>query len=281
MVNDLGSGTTRLFIAFLLAGGVVAGSVQSGQTLGALTVPAAALPSGCALKPPAPRPAPISRGGVTVIHGATWSPFPTNPWSGSDRKFVTAVRKAIDGAPRMPDGPPLEARDAAAFELKWVEHILEAYHAGYASADGSQVEVFAVTFNDVKFATPAPSGMLNRPRGERSLASIPTDVWIARDAARRISAPRGRQVVRRGTAQCRREANAARPVHARREVLMCRSSSRAAFLSAQLHMGGRRQLQVRRPVRARSRSDAARHSWALLPVLGPGATASIQTICLD
>ena len=168
MANDLGLGTTRLLVAFLLAGGV-AGAERSGQTLSALTVPAAALPSGCALTQLAPRPAPIARGRVTVIHGAPWSPFPTNPWSGTDRKIVTEVRKVIDGTPRMPDGPPLEAREAAALELKLADNVLEAYHAVYASADGTRVEVFAVTFNDEALAKPERlSETMNPPRGLRS-----------------------------------------------------------------------------------------------------------------
>jgi hypothetical protein len=69
----------------------------------------------------------------------------------------------------MPDGPPLEARDAAAFELKLADNVVEAYHASYAAADGSQTEVFAVTFNDSTLAKPEPlSAMVNPPRGLRS-----------------------------------------------------------------------------------------------------------------
>jgi hypothetical protein len=173
MVNDLGLGTTRLFLAFLLAGSVPAGLVQSGPALSVLTVPAAELPSGCALKQAAPRPPMTSRdsrGGITIYGAsASWSPFPTNPWSGTDRKFVAAVHLAIDATPRrpLPDAPPLRARDVAASELKWAQNILEAYHAVYATTSGDEVVVDAVTFSDVKFAL-APqsvSAMLNPPRG--------------------------------------------------------------------------------------------------------------------
>jgi hypothetical protein len=169
MANDLGSGTFRFFVALLLVGGAVAGSAPSWQALSTLTVPLTALPSDCGLKEPAPKPAPITRGGVTAIQAVPSSPFPTNPWSGTDRRIVTTVREAIDGAPRMPDGPPLEARDAAAFELKLADNVLEAYHAAYASADGSQTEVFAVTFNDSTLAKPEPlSATMNPPTGLRS-----------------------------------------------------------------------------------------------------------------
>jgi len=169
MANDLGSGTFRFFVALLLVGGTVADSARSWQTLSALTVPPTTLPSGCSLTQPAPTPAPMTRGGVTVIQGVPSSPFPTNPWSGADRRIVTIVRKAMDGAPRIPDGPPLEARDAAAFELKLADDVLEAYHAAYASADGSQTEVFAVTFDDSTLAKPEPlSATMNPTTGLRS-----------------------------------------------------------------------------------------------------------------
>ena len=139
------------------------------QALSALTVPAPALPDGCALTlPPAPSPAPVSRDGVTVIN-LPWSRFPTNPWSGTDRATVAAVHRAIDARPErpLPDLPPEAWRGTTASVQKWAENILGAYHAAYAGMDGRQVEVFAVTFNDVKL-TAAPesvSAMLNPPRG--------------------------------------------------------------------------------------------------------------------
>ena len=149
MVNDRRADTARICVAFLLTGGVLTSSAQSGQALSALTVPAAALPDGCALTPK--------------------SRFPTNPWSGTNRETVAAVHRAIDATPErlLPDMPPEVSRDAAAAERKWADNILGAYRAAYGSWDGRQVEVFAVTFNDVKLTT-APesvSAMLNPPRG--------------------------------------------------------------------------------------------------------------------
>ena len=165
-----GSGIgTRLLTAFLLVGGVVAGEGQSRPTLNALTVPAEALPSDCALRPPAPRPIPSSRAEGTVIRSVEYSPFPTNPWSGSDRKLVTQVRQAIDGTPRLPDGPPLEAADAAGFLLKLADNVVEAYRAAYASADGSEVGVWAVRFNDDSLPKPGRlPGTMSPPRELRS-----------------------------------------------------------------------------------------------------------------
>jgi hypothetical protein len=157
-VNALGSWTAQLVVAFLLAGALVADPARSGQTLSTLTVPAAALPSDCALTPPpAPNPA-IVRGGVTVVRGtppSQFPQFPTNPWTGTDRKTVAAIHMAIDAKPArpLPDAPPTSSRDAADAELKWSDNILEAYHAAYTPVDGYQVEVFAVTFNDEKLTT--------------------------------------------------------------------------------------------------------------------------------
>jgi hypothetical protein len=82
---------------------------------------------------------------------------------------VTEVRKTIDGAPRLPDAPPLDAREANAFELKLADNVMQAYHATYVSADASEVEVFALTFNDAALARAEPlSATLNPSRGFRS-----------------------------------------------------------------------------------------------------------------
>jgi len=185
MVHVFRFRTAQLPIALLVAGGAVAGFAQTGQSLSALTVPTVALPSGCALTPPqTPSPAAGARAGAVVIV-SSGSRFPSNPWSGTDRKTVAAVHMAVDGARErpLPDVPPTTPRDTAAAELKWAENILEAYHAAYTAVDGYQVEVFAVTFNDVKLATaPEPlSAMLNPPRG-------PTTRIVRGTTAIRVSA---------------------------------------------------------------------------------------------
>jgi hypothetical protein len=182
MVNDLGPRTAQAFVAFLLTGGLVAGS---GQTLSRLTVPAAELPNGCALNPSAPKSAPTASAGVTVTHGAAPQrfSFPTNPWAGVDRKLVAAVHMEIDATlePPLPDRPPTTARESAASELKWADDILEAYHAAYTSPDGHQVEVFAVTFNDIKLATPPPPDAmrLTRPGLTRRLVHGATVIRVS------------------------------------------------------------------------------------------------------
>jgi hypothetical protein len=71
----------------------------------------------------------------------------------------------------MADGPPLEPADAAVFLLKLADNVVEAYHAVYVSADGPEIGVWAVRFNDDALAKPEPPpGMINPPlpRGFRS-----------------------------------------------------------------------------------------------------------------
>lgn len=164
------TGATCFFAASLLVSGLVVGHhPQSGPTLNALTLPSEALPSGCALQQPAPRPESGSSAEGTVVRSEEWPSFSTNPWLGTDRKLVAEVRKAIDGTPRLPDGPPLGPRDAAAFLLKLADNVVEAYRAAYVTADGSQVAVWAVRFNDKALATPEPLwGTMNPPRGFRN-----------------------------------------------------------------------------------------------------------------
>ena len=156
--------------AFLVAvATVLGGEAQSEPTLKALTVPGETLPRGCALKKPAPRPAPGARGEGTIIRSMEWFPYPTNPWSGTDRRLVAEVRQVIDGTPRLPDGPPLEPAAARAFLSKLADNVVEAYRAVYVSADGSQVDVWAARFNDDRLAQPEPlPGTMNPPRRFRS-----------------------------------------------------------------------------------------------------------------
>lgn len=151
MSNDCRLSPLGLLAGFLVVGGAIGGSAQSGQIMNALTVPAAARPTDCALQQPA------SISTVSAFSERVVSLFPANPWSGTERRLVAHVSKAIDATPRVaPDGPPPEARAAAELDLKWADNILEAYHAAYSSANRSEVEVFAVTFTDAKLAPPEP-----------------------------------------------------------------------------------------------------------------------------
>jgi len=170
-VADVTRSVVTMSIAVACLGGVIAAaSTQSALSLSALTVPAASLPGGCALTPPpAPALAQVSGGGANSIQLSPRFGFPTNPWSGTDRKIVAMVHRAIDGPEPvrpLPDLPPTASGGAAASERKWAENILEAYRAEYVSGDTGRVEVFAVTFSDAKL-TVAPdslSAVLNPPR---------------------------------------------------------------------------------------------------------------------
>ena len=126
MSNDSRLSRLGLLVGCLLFGGAVDGSAQSGQIMNALTVRAAARPADCALQ----QPTSTSNSTVSAFSERIWSLFPTNPWSGTDRRIVAQVSKAIDATPRVaPDGPPPDARAAAEFDLKWADNTLEAYHA--------------------------------------------------------------------------------------------------------------------------------------------------------
>jgi hypothetical protein len=199
MMTGSDSGVTRVVAVLLLVGGVVAGEAQTGPSLNALTVPREALPSDCALIEPAPKPVPSARGEGTrtVVSSVESAAFPTNPWSGTDRKLVTEVRKAMDGTPRLPDGPPPERADAAVFLFKLADNVVEADRAVYVSADGPEVRVWAVRFSDDALAKPEPPpGMINpppRPRGFRSrLAQGATVVLVTAPSSNEcVRAPRG------------------------------------------------------------------------------------------
>lgn len=159
---------SRIAVACLLVVVSAAVRAQSGFQLNSLTVPATSLPSGCLLKPtPAPRAAPVAGGAVTVIDASLQ--FPNNPWSGTDRKLLARIHAAIDGAPRkpLPDVPLPPPRHPIADESHWAGNVVHGYRAAYTAIGAPQIEVFAVTFSDVKFAV-APeslSAMLNPRRG--------------------------------------------------------------------------------------------------------------------
>ena len=187
--------TGRIFVAMLVSilGGPASAATQSLAPLSLLTVPAAALPAECALYQPPPTPSTVSGGPARTIRLASSLTFPTNPWSGRDRAIVTAVRKAIDGAPRLPDGPPLDAHEAAAFELKLADHVVEAYHAAYGPNE-SRSDVYAVTFDDVTLAATDPlsaataSSRRFRSRLVKGASVIVVSAPVASECVRAIDA---------------------------------------------------------------------------------------------
>ena len=162
----------KLFISasLVVVAAAITAAAQSGPALSALTVPAAALPEGCALIPPAPSPLPVVRGDVVFLNGSPKSPFKSNPWQGTDTKSVKLVRGAFGHPPRaLPDLPPMSARQLAEADEKFVENVLEAYHADYIATDGSLVNVNALTFSDATFVPSETLGsMIGATRGIRT-----------------------------------------------------------------------------------------------------------------
>ncbi len=145
--------------ALVMVFGMAVVLAQSAPDLGGLTVPAASLAEGCRLTPPPPTPTPIPlpppEGGVMVFASNRAPQFPSNPWFGSDSTYVTKVRQAFERGPaiRLPDGPPLEPKEAAKLAWTLKGDIAEAYRASYDTTGGT-VLVQAVRYTDAKWATP-------------------------------------------------------------------------------------------------------------------------------
>jgi hypothetical protein len=98
-----------------------------------LTVPAAQLPDGCALKAE-------TRGTMTVFG------FPGNPWIGDDRQTLARMRERAEGSPDVPDGPPLTRAAQARFQARLADGVEEGYSAVYAQAGERDIVVHALRF---------------------------------------------------------------------------------------------------------------------------------------
>ena len=170
-----------LFLVVLSPGWAARSSWQTDVTLALLTVPEKNLPSGCQLTsnvPPAPPTVspPTLRGGQTVITvnaGSSYH-FSSNPWIRADRRLLRELRNRIDGVPRVPDAPPLSAREVAAWEQRWVADVVEGYRAAYRRRvfaedavvePSAGVEVSAIRFSDATLATTTPAGIPRATRG--------------------------------------------------------------------------------------------------------------------
>jgi hypothetical protein len=162
-----------LVVCVLLAGAAT-GMAQSPPPassfpLSRLTLAQTDLPGGCALESLEPDVAAPSRLGSPTIRMWSREPFPANPWSGSESRFVAAVRAAFDPSPRVPrpDGQLVETD--AQFLTARAEGTREAYRAAYISGEDHRVQVFAVTFDDEALVKGEPVSMLtNPPRGMRT-----------------------------------------------------------------------------------------------------------------
>jgi hypothetical protein len=81
---------------------------------------------------------------------------PSNPWIGSDRKTVAAIREMIYGAPRLPDAPILPLRDLTTFLLQLAEGIEEGYVAAYQQAEKPRTFVYGLRFSEAEGVPDAP-----------------------------------------------------------------------------------------------------------------------------
>ena len=54
--------------------------------------------------------------------------------------------------PRVPDGPPADARRATQYQRLLTDGVIEGYRAEYSSSDGVDLEVVALRFEDQKRA---------------------------------------------------------------------------------------------------------------------------------
>ena len=148
--------------AFVLALGLAVVSAQSAPTFSALTVPAASLPDGCQLTPlppeRTPTPMPHPEGGVIAAARKPFElrRFPSNPWFGTDYKYIAQVRLAFERLPlvHLPDGPPLEQRQAEKLLSTLKGNIAEAYRASYETTSSGSIVVQAVRYTEAKWATP-------------------------------------------------------------------------------------------------------------------------------
>ena len=115
-----------------------------------LTVPAAGLPTGCRVPAKSSERSTASTG--ERVHSGLWTglPITANPWAGSDRAIVAAIRERMEGAPRLPDGPPLSMRDAARHRLELADGVEEAYAAIYSQGESADlIVVYGLRFDDV------------------------------------------------------------------------------------------------------------------------------------
>jgi hypothetical protein len=137
----------------------------------ALAIPESQLPGGCRIvaAPGSPE---------LGLRAGRWGALPidANPWRGSDRIVVAAIRERIDPPQMVPDGPPLHPRDLAAFRRNLADGVEQAYAAIYESADRQQVGVFAVQFqSDASFEAAAArvkKRQVFQAAVERTLAAV-------------------------------------------------------------------------------------------------------------
>ena len=120
-----------MFRAFVLAVGLATG-VQDAARISDLTVPAERLPSGCVLSP-----TPTAHIDGNRIRSGLSAGSPSNPWIGTDAVRIASIAQLFFDPPRMPDGPPLDKKEIALFNLRYADGIDQAYEAVYLASDSA------------------------------------------------------------------------------------------------------------------------------------------------
>ena len=116
----------------------------------------AGLPPGCTLIQSRLEPLTI---GLTVPNIRV----PSNPWIGSERSLVAAVREAIYGAPRVPDTPLMTTSTLREFFLHLADGVEEAYVSVYERSGFNRVFIYGLRFAVGSKLPPRPIGPATPP----------------------------------------------------------------------------------------------------------------------
>ena len=121
---------------------------QEAARLSDLTVSSQRLPEGCLLSP-----TPSEKLEGNRVRSGLWAGLPSDPWIGTDAVQVASIASVFAPPARMPDGPPLNNREAALFRLRLAEGIEEGYEAVYSLGDnGNLLIVYGLRFPTVAAA---------------------------------------------------------------------------------------------------------------------------------
>jgi len=155
-------------VAIFIAGSVVGlfARAASPVAMHDLTVPADRLPAGCTLASPA------TANRVLSVFGPN---FPTNPWEGTDRQHIVAIRGSVAPfGPAYPDGPPTDPRALSHYQSRYDDQLAngaeEAYRAVYTMSDATVVTVSAVRF------APGQQPTTDSSRGSRNPGFVRVEI---------------------------------------------------------------------------------------------------------
>jgi hypothetical protein len=138
-----------LLLAVLLQQAQVARA--QGPAMPLLTMPAAALPAGCELKPDV-RAQPSSAPDSIVVGGTSSVPtVPSNPWIGTDRRTLAEIRQRMGDFPIHPDAAPTR-HAAARFFLSLADGVEEGYVAEYVDSQMRGIVVHALRLAPAELA---------------------------------------------------------------------------------------------------------------------------------